>query len=59
LRKVTMSTRSSKTKGKAAAGESSGPDIYVGLLFVSLAAILLGILFLVMELSSYSWELGG
>lgn len=54
-----MSTRSSKTKGKAAAGEAGGPDIYVGLLFVSLAAILLGILFLVMELSSYSWELGG
>jgi tetrahydromethanopterin S-methyltransferase subunit B len=54
-----MSTRSSKTKGKAAAGESGGPNIYVGLLFVSLMALILGIIFLVMELSSYNWELGG
>lgn len=54
-----MSTRSSKSKGKAATGESGGPNIYVGLLFVSLAALLCGILFLVMELSSYNWELGG
>jgi len=54
-----MSTRSSKTKGKATTGESAGPDIYVGLLFVSLTALAIGIIFLVMELGSYHWELGG
>lgn len=54
-----MSTRSSKTKGKATTGESAGPDIYVGLLFVSLMALAIGITFLVMELGSYNWELGG
>ncbi|MCH9653873.1 MAG: hypothetical protein K0U86_11975 [Planctomycetes bacterium] len=54
-----MSTRSSKTKGKAPAGESGGPDIYVGLLFVSLMALAIGIAFLVMELGAYNFELGG
>lgn len=53
-----MSTRSSKSKGKAAASESAGPNIYVGLLFVSLAALVTGIIFLIMELSAYNWELG-
>jgi len=53
-----MSTRSSKSKGKAATGESGGPNIYVGLLFVSLAALLTGIVFLILELNSYNWELG-
>ncbi len=52
-----MSTRSSKTKGKAPAGEPDGPNIYVGLLFVSLAALITGIVFLTMELSSYNWEI--
>ena len=54
-----MSTRSSKSKGKAAGGESAGPNVYVGLLFVSLMSIILGIVFLVLELGSYNWELGG
>lgn len=54
-----MSTRSSKTKGKAPAGDAGGPNIYVGLLFVSLAALITGIVFLAMELSKYNWEVGG
>ena len=33
------------------------PDIYVSLLFVSLAALLTGIMMLVWELSKYSWKL--
>jgi hypothetical protein len=53
-----MSTRSSKSKGKAATGESSGPNIYVGLLFVSLAALVTGIAFLIMQLAAYNWEMG-
>ncbi|MCR9231618.1 MULTISPECIES: hypothetical protein [Gimesia] len=53
-----MSTRSSKSKGKAATAESGGPNIYVGLLFVSLAALVTGIIFLLMQLSAYNWELG-
>lgn len=33
------------------------PDIYVALLWVSLAALLTGILFLVLALNSYEWKL--
>jgi hypothetical protein len=36
----------------------SQPDIYVGLLFVSLSALLTGIVFLVLELGKYGWKLG-
>jgi hypothetical protein len=36
--------------------ESPAPDIYVGLLFVSLMALLLGITFLVLELNKYEWK---
>ena len=54
-----MSTRSSKSKGKAGAGEAAGPNIYVGLLVVSLSALIAGIVFLVLELQTYNWELGG
>ncbi|EDL60505.1 hypothetical protein [Gimesia maris] len=54
-----MSTRNSKAKGKAGTGEAAGPNIYVGLLFVSLSALIAGIVFLVLELKAYNWELGG
>ena len=37
--------------------EGPAPDIYVGLLFVSLAALLMGILFLVLELSRYEFKI--
>lgn len=31
------------------------PDIYVGLLFASLAALITGIVFLALELGKYGW----
>lgn len=34
------------------------PDIYVSLLWVSLAALITGIVFLVMALSAYNWQMG-
>jgi hypothetical protein len=37
---------------------SPAPDIYVALLFVSVAALLTGIMFLVFELNDYGWKLG-
>lgn len=36
--------------------EAPAPDIYVGLLFVSLAALITGIVFLVLELNTYGWK---
>lgn len=33
------------------------PDIYVGLLFVSAAALITGCIFLVMELDKYLWAM--
>jgi hypothetical protein len=41
-----------KTKGPPAPA-----DIYVGLLFVSLAALVGGCVFLVLELNKYGWQL--
>lgn len=35
---------------------SPAPDIYVALLYVSLAALLTGIVFLVMALNAYGWK---
>lgn len=35
------------------------PDIYVGLLFVSLSALITGIVFLVLELYKYQWSVAG
>lgn len=32
------------------------PDVYVALLWVSLAALLTGIVFLIQALSAYNWE---
>lgn len=34
------------------------PDVYVSLLWVSLAALITGIVFLVMALSAYNWQMG-
>ncbi len=36
---------------------SPAPDIYVGLLFVSLSALIIGIIFLVLELNKYGGKL--
>ena len=33
------------------------PDVYVSLLFVSLAALITGIVMLVLELGKYSWKM--
>ena len=35
----------------------AAPDIYVGLLFLSVAALMTGIIFLAMELSAYDWKI--
>lgn len=55
-----MSPRSSdkKKKGGKAKGATAPPDVYVALLFVSLAALLLGCVFLVQELQKYGWQMG-
>jgi hypothetical protein len=37
---------------------SPQPDIYVGLLFVSVAALITGIVFLLLELNQYAWQFG-
>jgi hypothetical protein len=34
------------------------PDIYVGLLFVAVAALLTGIIFLALEMNEYAWTVG-
>lgn len=36
--------------------QSSDPSIYDGLMFVSLAAVITGIVFLVMTLGQYGWS---
>jgi len=36
--------------------ENSAPDVYVGLLFVAVGALITGIIFLVLELNSYGWK---
>lgn len=36
---------------------SPAPDVYVSLLFVSLAALIFGIVMLVLELNKYNWKL--
>lgn len=36
---------------------SPAPDVYVSLLFVSLAALTMGIVMLVLELGKYNWKI--
>lgn len=53
-----MSPRSSKPR--AAGGEPAArPDVYVGLLFVVVAALAIGCLFLALELGKYGWSAAG
>ena len=52
-----MPPRSSKPQTPG--GGSPAPDIYVGLLFVAVAALVAGCVFLAMELGKYNWQLGG
>lgn len=35
------------------------PDIYVGLLFVAVAALITGCIFLALELNEYGWKISG
>jgi hypothetical protein len=37
--------------------DGPAPDIYVSLLFVSLAALITGIVMLVLELGKYGWKI--
>ncbi|MDP7274515.1 MAG: hypothetical protein QF363_03475 [Planctomycetaceae bacterium] len=46
-----MSPRSSRS------GPSPSPDVFVGLLFVSVAALVAGISLLVLELNRYGWDM--
>lgn len=48
-----MSPRSSKRSPSA----EPTPDIYTGLLFVSVASLITGCIFLAMELSAYDWTI--
>lgn len=48
-----MSPRGSKPKPAAE------PGIYDGLLIVSTAALIAGIIFLVLHLNNYGWEIAG
>lgn len=38
---------------------SPSPGIYEGLLFVSLAAVIMGIVFLILELNQYAFKVAG
>lgn len=50
-----MSRRNSDSnKAKA----NASPDVFVGLLFVSVASLITGIILLVLELNRYAWQMG-
>lgn len=57
-----MSRRSSSTSSKGGAkkakAQAADPDVYVAMLFVSLAALTTGIIFLYIECSNYKWMIG-
>jgi hypothetical protein len=50
-----MPPRSSKPQP---GGGAPAPDIYVGLLFVAVTALIAGCVFLALELGKYNWQLG-
>lgn len=54
-----MSPRNSSAKKKAPKGPSAPPDVYVSLLFVSVAALIVGIALLALELNEYAWSVTG
>ena len=51
-----MPPRSSKPQSPG--GGSPAPDIYVGLLFVAVSALIAGCIFLAYELDKYGWQVG-
>lgn len=50
-----MSRRNSDNSGAKA---KATPDVFVGLLFVSVASLITGIILLVLELNRYAWQMG-
>jgi len=48
-----MSPQGSEKKSKS----SPAPDVYVGLLFVAVAALITGCIFLYFELEKYGWQM--
>ncbi len=50
-----MSPRSSKAAPKV----EPTPDVYTGLLFVSVASLIAGCIFLALELGRYDWTIPG
>ncbi len=44
---------------RRSSSEDAAPDVYTALLFASVAAISVGIILLMLELSSYNNQLGG
>ena len=49
-----MSSRNSSPSPKPSTSET--PDVYVGLLLVSVASLIGGITFLILELNKYDWQ---
>jgi hypothetical protein len=54
-RRSSTSAKGGAKKAKAAAAD---PDVYVAMLFVSVAALITGIVFLVLECRAYNWMIG-
>jgi len=57
-----MSPRSSSAKAKKGAkakAAAGSPDVYVAMLFVSVASLIAGVSLLVFELYRYNWMLPG
>ena len=45
-------------KGSESSSNKAPPDVFVGLLFVSISALIIGIILLVLELNRYNWQMG-
>jgi hypothetical protein len=54
-----MSPRSSSPRKKGPKGPTAPPDVYVSLLFVSIAALIVGIVMLALGLNEYAWAVAG
>jgi hypothetical protein len=54
-----MSPRSSSGKKKSPKGPGAPADVYVSLLFVSVAALIVGIAMLALGLNEYAWSIAG
>ncbi len=52
------SSTSAKGGAKKAKGQAADPDVYVAMLFISMAALTTGIIFLAIECGRYNWLLG-